>query len=270
MTQNTDTQLSIPQTQALAVYDDLAGQFATIQALGAAIAKSGLIDCKTTEQGTLIAFTCIAERITPLQFMRKYDIIFGRLSQKAASMLADFRSKYGGEFKWIATGDDGKTATLELNYQGTTTTVSYSIEDANRAKLTTSNDNWTKRPGEMLRARATTRGLRMACPEIAAGIYSPEELEDIRATRSQGAATSVVELDDIGELERIFESRESAANEYFASRSWITTEQTFRDLPADRVAKFLANPGPVIAKLDEIIKATEDATDATTEIREAA
>lgn len=37
---------------------------------------------------------------------------------------------------------------------------------------------WETDPGAMLRARVITRGVRIVCPGVCAGVYTPEELED--------------------------------------------------------------------------------------------
>ena len=83
------------------VYANLDTQMDAINALGTAIAKSGFAGCEKVEQGIIIAFTCLAEKITPIEFSRTYDIISGKPTKKAAVMLAEFRSQYGGEFEWV-------------------------------------------------------------------------------------------------------------------------------------------------------------------------
>jgi hypothetical protein len=158
------------------LFTNLAAQMEAIEKFGMHIAKSGMCGCDKVEQGTIIAFTCIAERITPMQFSRTYDLIQGKPTKKAASMLAELRQR-GGDFEWVDTGDDGKKATLKIWYNGRELTpVTYKIEDATHLLK---GDNWKNNPGEMLRARATTKALRMHVPEIAAGVYDPLEIPDL-------------------------------------------------------------------------------------------
>lgn len=238
---------TIPQN-TIALYDNPASQMAAIEQLGGFIASSGLCGCEKKEQGILIAFTCLAERITPIQFARKYDIVSGKLSQKSASMLAEFRTKYGGDYEWLEMGDDGKSAKLKLIYKRRETDILYTIEDAQRAGLVNGkNPNWKTRPGEMLRSRVITKGLRMVCPEIAAGVYSPDEIADIDATPKLVQSVEVV---DIAKLEALLIDRENQANVFFLERGWIAIGQTFRDLPAGRANAIIANPAPLLAKLD--------------------
>ncbi|WP_225811268.1 recombinase RecT [Streptomyces spinosus] len=55
-------------------------------------------------------------------------------------------------------------------------TAVWDIPKATRAKLTTK-DTWKQFPGAMLRARAISECVRMACPEVLHGsIYTPEEI----------------------------------------------------------------------------------------------
>ena len=162
-----------------AVFNDLSTQMNAIQAFGDIIAKSGFNGCTKVEQGVIIAFTCMAEKITPLDFAQKYDIIHGRPTKKAAVMLAEFRQLYGGDYDWVADGEDGKKATLLLHHKGKKRgPVSFTIKEAESLGLT-SKDNWKKQPAAMLRARCATKALRMHVPEIAAGIYAPDEVSHL-------------------------------------------------------------------------------------------
>jgi hypothetical protein len=93
-------------------------------------------------------------------------------------MLAEFRQKFGGDFKWINDGEDGKLATIQLKHgERTLKPVSFSIDEA-KAQGLLNKENWKRHLPAMLRARVSTKALRMYVPEIAAGIYDPHELED--------------------------------------------------------------------------------------------
>ena len=159
------------------VFMNLETQMDAIQQLGLAISKSGFAGCDRVEQGVIIAFTCLAEKITPIEFSRTYDIIHGQPTKKASVMLAEFRSQYGGDFEWVADGEDGKKATIQLTYKGKEKNpVSFSIEEAKNKGLA-GKQNYKMHLPEMLRARAITKALRMYVPEIAAGIYDPYEID---------------------------------------------------------------------------------------------
>jgi hypothetical protein len=160
------------------VFQNLDKQMSSITQLGDALYKSGFAGCQKVEQGVIIAFTCLAEKITPIEFARSYDIIQGQPTKKAAVMLAELRSKHQGDFEWTADGEDGKKATIVITYKGKKKSpVSFTIEEA-KSKGLASKPNWKMHLPEMLRARASTKALRMHVPEIAAGIYDPNEIED--------------------------------------------------------------------------------------------
>jgi len=62
---------------------------------------------------------------------------------------------------------------------GTELTVRFTLADAKVAGL--SGGNWQKFPGDMCRARAISRLCRRLFPDILAGMYSPDEMDDSAA-----------------------------------------------------------------------------------------
>jgi hypothetical protein len=156
------------------LYDKLQNPLDAVKVLGAVIAKSGFAGCEKSEQGEFLALACLAERKSPTELLRTYDIIGGKLRKKALAALAEFRSR-GGKHKWLATGDDGKSAKCAFTFEGNTVEVSYTIDDARKAGLIRGGSGWEKNPGNMLRARVISNGLGMICPEIFAGSDDGDE-----------------------------------------------------------------------------------------------
>jgi hypothetical protein len=221
------------QTERGAVFNDLNAQMTAIEAFGTIIARSGFNNCSKVEQGVIIAFTCMAEKITPLDFAQKYDIIQGRPTKKAAVMLAEFRQLHGGDFDWTADGEDGKKATLVLKHNGKKKSpVSFTIEEAKKLGLT-SKDNWIKQPGAMLRARCATKALRMYVPEIAAGIYDPDEIP-----------TNVKEGKEINHVS------------YQAQFAGLVNERS--DLEKEKIQVFITEKWPKGMPLETIKRASEN------------
>lgn len=162
----------------LAIYDKITDPMAYAREMGTAIAKSGLFGCENESQGVVLAMACICERINPIEFARTYHIIKNRLSLRADAMLAKFISA-GGKVKWTNLGDDGSEARGKWSFgEYTDLDVGFSMKDAVRAKLVKADSNWEKWPGEMLRARAITKAIRIVAPHIVAGYASTEELDD--------------------------------------------------------------------------------------------
>lgn len=149
-----------------------------IQNLGKMLAESRMLKLKNPQQGSAVVLAAICEGITPFQLMKEYHVMDdGGMSMKADVMLAKFNAA-GGKHTWMKTGDDGEEAVLRLTWNGQSVDSVYTIEDAKRANLIRKGGNWEKNPGEMLRARATSKGVRMVMPGIVAGIYCPEDFPE--------------------------------------------------------------------------------------------
>lgn len=162
----------------MSVYDRVEPlQFIT--EMGKAFAHAGI--AKTEPEGKVLALACLCERKTVFEIKRTYHLIEGNLSMRSEVMLAKFRQA-GGKIRWIKTGDDGIEASLALKFKDEPEyVVSFTIDKAQKAGYVKAGSQWLKRPDQMLRARCSTDGVRMVAPEIIAGYYSPEELDDVQA-----------------------------------------------------------------------------------------
>lgn len=169
----------------MSVYDRVADPLAFITEMGKVFAHSGACGCQSEAEGKLLALACMSERKNPFQLNREFHLIGGKLSMRSDAMLAKF-IEIGGQFKWIADGEDGKSAALQLTIGDNTVTSRFSMEDAKRAKLVKGGSAWEKDPAAMLRARCISRGVRMIAPQIVAGTYTPEEIDEIN--RDQAVA----------------------------------------------------------------------------------
>lgn len=226
------------------VFADLSAQMDAINQLGECIARSGFAGCEKLEQGVIIAFTCLAERITPLEFTRTYDIIQGRPTKKAAVMLAEFREKMGGDFEWIADGEDCKKATIQLTHgDRLCPPVSFTIKEAETKGLA-KKQNWKIHCPEMLRARCITKALRMYAPEIAAGIYAPEEVRAMTSSSRRVEPIPELALDD-----------EVADASWDAQLTSLIAHRPEKEMI--RIEKFIARTWPKGMPMDKRIKAVK-------------
>jgi hypothetical protein len=170
---------------ALTLYGRMPDPLAAIKTLGEAFKTSPMLGLTTPGDGIVLAMTCMADGITPLDFIRKYHIIEGRPSMRADAMTAEFRRR-GGKVRWLQLGDSG-TAEAEFEFENQTLKMSFTLDDARRLlgkgkdgkdRIDKPGGNWEKDPGAMLRARLTSKAIRILAPEIVAGVYTPEEVQD--------------------------------------------------------------------------------------------
>lgn len=175
---------------ALAVYAKIADPLAAVQQLGEQFFKSQIMRVNTPGDGAVLALTCICEGITPLDFVRTYHIIEGRPAMRADAMAAKFIAA-GGVIEWHEIGEHGKPASATFTFGRQSIPMTFSLDDARRMLGKTKegadvidkpNSNWQKDPGAMLRARLVSKAVRILAPHIVAGVYTPEELQDVAET----------------------------------------------------------------------------------------
>lgn len=135
---------------------------------------------KTPQQAMTLMLLCEADRLHPMQAVRRYHVVDNRPPQmKADVMLAEFQSA-GGRVEW-----EERTATRVVAsfshpiYHPKPVRIAWSIEDAERAGIFASNPNYRKYPRQMLTARVIGEGVRLTCPGVTNGIYTPEEMDDV-------------------------------------------------------------------------------------------
>ena len=159
--------------------------FEEIMKMGDLIAKSGMCGAANPQQGAVILMTCIGQGITPGEFGRLYHVIQGRPAMRADAMAAEYR-KAGGKYKILQNDQDG--ASVELVCDGNKMVFSLAWEQAQKEMWPwtgkdrkTLKDNWSTPEGRsaMMWARVISRGVRRMMPEIVAGTYTPEEMEDV-------------------------------------------------------------------------------------------
>lgn len=225
--------------------------------LGTWISKSGLFGCSNIEQGTLLALQCIVERKAPLDLAKLYHIISGKLSLRADAMLGLYRER-GGKVRWLQF--DAKAASACWIYEGNEVVISYTREDAMMAGMLPAKAGgmWAKYPAEMLRARLISKSVRMLAPEVCAGVYTPEEVEDFKAPANVAptallvspspSPTSVAVVDTasllspLAQLEALLKQHSivAEANLFLLSQKWI--ELDISDMQLVRINKILAKP----------------------------
>lgn len=137
------------------------------------IVKSGLFPAfKNRESAAAMMLLCRAKGLDPMTAVERYHIVQGRPVMRADAMLGEF-VRMGGRVEWIKRDDTEASATFS-HPQGGTVTVSWTIEQARKAKLT-GKDIWSQYPRQMLHARCVSEGVRSVLPGATNGLYTPEE-----------------------------------------------------------------------------------------------
>ena len=174
------------QSKAIAIRKNVAmpiQSISDIQSVGAAIAQSGMFGINNAGAGLVVAMTCHSQGISLLEFSRTYHIVNGKPSMRADAMLAEYR-KHGG--KYVIVENSVNRAAAKFTFEGQEYLGEFTMDDAKATGDCMDKGamkyNWSHRPADMLWARMVSRSVRRLCPEIVAGVYTPEEVEDFRGS----------------------------------------------------------------------------------------
>lgn len=154
---------------------------ADLEKIGALVAQSGA-GVPNAAAGFMVAATCHQSGITLFDYLRTYHTIQNRPTMRADAMLAEFR-KRGGRYRIVEISDS--RAAIHVEFEGEKYDFEFTMQEAEHAGYPFRNgrdgslkDNWRSSPSDMLWARLTSKTVRRLCPEIVAGIYTPEETQD--------------------------------------------------------------------------------------------
>jgi len=189
--------------KSTSIYDRIDDPMGAIEKIGTWLAKSRMIGVESPEQGMVVAMTCWDERITPIEFARRYHIIENRPSMRADYMHALFLDA-GWQTKWIRY--DAAGAQLEVSHpeklpDGYRMPLhefdAYVKNGTAIGKNSNVKANWKRSPRGMLKARAISEAVRLWEPGVVAGIYTPEEVGDMepREHESGPGAQREIETD---------------------------------------------------------------------------
>jgi hypothetical protein len=113
--------------------------------------------------------------------LRSIHVVEGRHTL-AASLMVALILKSGLAEYFEPVSFDATQATYETKRKGARNgvTLQHTMDMAVAAGLVKDKSGWVKNPIDMLCARASSRLARMVYPDLLAGLYTPEELEDAR------------------------------------------------------------------------------------------
>lgn len=148
-----------------------------IEALTAKLQSSGALP-NSIKNGSQLAMVFLAgyeAGMTPMESINSFYIVNGKVTIWGSAVLVQLR-RAGFKLKWLESTD--KIASVRITSPDDEThEETYTIEEAKASGLL-GKDTWTKYPKEMLRHKAIGRGVRFFCPEVLAGFYLKEEIED--------------------------------------------------------------------------------------------
>jgi 5'-3' exonuclease len=135
-----------------------------------------------TPQGVLSTVMVGRELGLPaMAALRSIHVVEGRHSLSSALMVAlVLKSGFAEYFEPVSFSET--EATFETKRKGARKEVrlTHTIEMARTAGLVKEKSNWLKVPTDMLMARAQSRLARLVYPDLLAGLYTPDELAEMR------------------------------------------------------------------------------------------
>lgn len=135
--------------------------------------------CPSPEAAMVILLKGRELGISTVQAMTEIHVIEGKVSLSASLMVGLVLSCGAAEY-FACTESTAETATYVTRRKGDPTgerRMTFAMADAQRAGLM-GKDNWKRHPADMLRARAASKLARMVYPDVLAGCYTPDEIED--------------------------------------------------------------------------------------------
>ena len=171
-------------SNALVVYDKVTNPIEFCNEM--ALTMTALVGC-SIDQGKAISLDCLCQGKTPMEYARENHFIQGKPTRKVDSLLADFRTKFGGDFEIVERSCD--RSAIKLTRDGKEFDGEFTWSEAQESRWPWKDwkdhskglkDNWatpTDRK-KMLWARVASDSLDAFCPELKYGICTPEEVDD--------------------------------------------------------------------------------------------
>lgn len=191
----------------LAFYQKIDNPIQAAKELGTWLAQSQMMGPITAAQGMIVAFDALASGLPICEYPERYNVVCGRLTMKPEAMLADF-NRMGGKHQIIQRSGDACEITFVLD--GVMENFAITWEEAKQESWPYKKDGksiketWAGPVGraDMLWARNVSRAIRKLKPEITAGKYTPEEIEDLVEYNdsiggSNGKEAKVYDVDEL-------------------------------------------------------------------------
>jgi hypothetical protein len=254
-----ENQIQIVPTvsNAATIYQRLSDPMQAIKEMGQMFAASGMFGCTKLEQGEVLALACLIENKSPFELMRNFHIIGGNLSKRSAAALAEFM-KIGGKVEWHSAlnNTEEACATFTLG-ESELPKAAYTIEDAKREGLTegVNKHNWKVRAPDMMRARLSTKAVRMLAPGIMVGfIDETDEVPSAKPLLTGKEPEPTPKQDpELHELMAADGLQEKDAIAFLIERGRLESDKVLADLPRAARQKIAHNYPEFAAKVREFV-----------------
>jgi hypothetical protein len=162
-------------------YDGIDNPMEAIEKMGNWMVRSGLFGMDRAEQGCVMAMACLCERKNPLEIARQFHIVENKLSKKYETMIAEFH-QVGGKIIWLTRDKEACEAKF-IHPQNGEFQLRIDMAELKESGVALTNagkvkTNYLRYPRQMLTARVVSEAMRIICPGIVCGIYTPEEISD--------------------------------------------------------------------------------------------
>lgn len=251
------------------IYNRISDPIAAIKEMGEMIAGSGMFGCQKVEQGMVLAMQCLAEGKAPLELAKTYHIVEGKLSMRADAMLGRFLTT-GGRVKWLERSNEKVSASWSHGCNEDVV-ISCTVEEMKKNGVAMDKTgrnlktNWERFPRQMLTARVISEAVRLLAPQIVAGIYTPEEVQDfsdkpstpapVRVGYASSKASVIEPVVDAraalkGRLDDLLAEYEPRASAELIRLGYIKEGQTYADLDAMSADRLLGNPAKFLNRIN--------------------
>jgi hypothetical protein len=196
---------------------------------------------------------CQAEGIPPIVAVRRYDIVSGRPAMKSDAMLGDFQSR-GGKIAWLVYTETEVTAEFSAPGLSAPVKVTWTIDMANRAGLTSKPGPWKQYPRSMLKARVISEGIRISMPAIISGIYTPEEVADFVPQITPQAERPAIEAEVVPPAAEVITQSQLKAIQTIAGEAKIGDGLPPQEKRAARIAWLVELTGRQVSSTSDLTK----------------
>ena len=156
--------------------------YSDLQRMAQQVVASKLFPVKSEAEAITLFLLCQADGLHPMRALRMFDIIQGRPAIKPKALMASLAER-GGHVEWMQNDDQACIGKFYGKACPDGVVVKFDVEDAKKAGLLNKPGPWQQYRADMLRHRCSGRGVDMADPGAAFGLYSTPVVQDFEPNK---------------------------------------------------------------------------------------